>query len=45
MHDMLNAPGGLQKMTDFFVGLQVWGTPDHLSCGWPDMRPIDPRPR
>ena len=30
MHDMLNAPGGLEKMTEFFVGLQVWGTPDQV---------------
>lgn len=27
MYDRLNAPGGMERMTDFFVGLQVWGTP------------------
>ena len=30
MHDRLNAPGGMEKMTDFFLGLQVWGTPDQV---------------
>ncbi len=30
MHDMLNAPGGMEKMTEFFLGLQVWGTPDQV---------------
>jgi len=30
MYDMLMAPGGYEKMTDFFVGLQVWGTPDQV---------------
>jgi alkanesulfonate monooxygenase SsuD/methylene tetrahydromethanopterin reductase-like flavin-dependent oxidoreductase (luciferase family) len=27
MYDRLTAPGGAERMTDFFVGLQVWGTP------------------
>ena len=30
MYDLLNAPGGMEKMTDFFVDLQVWGTPDQV---------------
>jgi alkanesulfonate monooxygenase SsuD/methylene tetrahydromethanopterin reductase-like flavin-dependent oxidoreductase (luciferase family) len=27
MYDRLTAPGGMEKMTEFFLGLQVWGTP------------------
>lgn len=30
MYDRLTAPGGLQKMTDFYVGLQPWGTPEQV---------------
>ena len=30
MYDRLNAPGGMQKMTDFYVDLQIWGTPDQV---------------
>jgi alkanesulfonate monooxygenase SsuD/methylene tetrahydromethanopterin reductase-like flavin-dependent oxidoreductase (luciferase family) len=30
MYDRLNAPGGAEQMTDFFVGLQVWGTPQQV---------------
>ncbi len=30
MHDMLTAPGGMEKMTEFFLGLQVWGTPEQV---------------
>ncbi|MDH3299703.1 MAG: LLM class flavin-dependent oxidoreductase [Acidimicrobiia bacterium] len=30
MYDLLNAPGGKEKMADFFVDLQVWGTPDQV---------------
>jgi len=28
MQENVNAPGGVDKMTDFFLGLQVWGTPE-----------------
>ncbi len=27
MYDRLNKPGGMEKMIDFYVGLQPWGTP------------------
>jgi len=30
IHDMLTGPGGYQKMEDFFVDLQIWGTPDQV---------------
>ena len=30
MYDRLNAPGGMQKMMDFYVDLQIWGTPDQV---------------
>ena len=30
MFDRLNEPGGKDRMTDFFLGLQVWGTPDQV---------------
>ncbi len=30
MYDRLNAPGGKQKMTDFYADLQPWGTPDQV---------------
>jgi alkanesulfonate monooxygenase SsuD/methylene tetrahydromethanopterin reductase-like flavin-dependent oxidoreductase (luciferase family) len=30
MYDRLNQPDGLQKMTDFYVGLQPWGTPEQV---------------
>ena len=30
IHDMLTAPGGYQRMEDFFVDLQIWGTPDQV---------------
>jgi alkanesulfonate monooxygenase SsuD/methylene tetrahydromethanopterin reductase-like flavin-dependent oxidoreductase (luciferase family) len=28
MQAMANAPGGIEALTDFFVNLQVWGTPE-----------------
>ncbi len=28
MQDMANAPGGVDALVDFFLGLQVWGTPE-----------------
>lgn len=30
MYDLLNKPNGMERMTDFFVDLQVWGTPDQV---------------
>jgi alkanesulfonate monooxygenase SsuD/methylene tetrahydromethanopterin reductase-like flavin-dependent oxidoreductase (luciferase family) len=27
MYDRLTAPGGSEAMADFFIGLQIWGTP------------------
>ena len=30
MYDRLMAPGGMEKMTEFFVDLQVWGTPEQV---------------
>ncbi len=30
MYDRLNRPGGMEKMTDFYVSLQPWGTPDQV---------------
>ncbi len=30
MYDLLNRPNGMEKMTDFFVDLQVWGTPEQV---------------
>ena len=30
MYDRLMEPGGMQKMTDFFVGLQLHGTPEQV---------------
>ncbi len=30
MYDRLMAPGGMEAMTDFFVGLQLWGTPEQV---------------
>ncbi|MFT7653072.1 MAG: alkanesulfonate monooxygenase SsuD [Limisphaerales bacterium] len=30
MYDRLKAPGGMEKMTDFYVDLQIWGTPDQV---------------
>jgi len=30
MYDRLTAPGGLQKMTDFYCDLQPWGTPEQV---------------
>jgi len=31
MYDRLMAPGGMETMTEFFVGLQIWGTPDQVT--------------
>ncbi len=31
MYDRLNAPNGMEKMTDFYVGLQPWGTPEQVT--------------
>lgn len=28
MQEQASAPGGIDKMAEFFLGLQVWGTPD-----------------
>ncbi len=28
MQEMVSAPGGLDAMIEFFLGLQVWGTPE-----------------
>ena len=28
MQEMANAPGGVEALTEFFVNLQVWGTPE-----------------
>ena len=28
MQEMANAPGGVDAMTEFFLNLQVWGTPE-----------------
>ncbi len=30
MYDLLTEPGGRDRMADFFVNLQVWGTPDQV---------------
>jgi alkanesulfonate monooxygenase SsuD/methylene tetrahydromethanopterin reductase-like flavin-dependent oxidoreductase (luciferase family) len=30
MYDRLTSPGGAQKMADFYVGLQPWGTPEQV---------------
>jgi alkanesulfonate monooxygenase SsuD/methylene tetrahydromethanopterin reductase-like flavin-dependent oxidoreductase (luciferase family) len=30
MYDRLNAPGGSEAMADFFLGLQLWGTPEQV---------------
>ncbi|MDP1818658.1 MAG: LLM class flavin-dependent oxidoreductase [Acidimicrobiales bacterium] len=30
MYDRLAAPGGAEKMTDFYVSLQPWGTPEQV---------------
>ena len=30
MYDRLTAPGGQEKMTDFYIGLQPWGTPEQV---------------
>jgi hypothetical protein len=30
MYERLSAPGGMQKMSDFYIGLQPWGTPDQV---------------
>lgn len=30
MYDRLKAPGGLEMMTDFFIDLQLWGTPEQV---------------
>ena len=30
MYDRLTAPGGLEKMTEFYIGLQPWGTPEQV---------------
>ena len=27
MYDRLVAPGGAEAMAEFFIGLQIWGTP------------------
>jgi alkanesulfonate monooxygenase SsuD/methylene tetrahydromethanopterin reductase-like flavin-dependent oxidoreductase (luciferase family) len=28
MYDRLNEPGGMEKMSEFYIGLQPWGTPE-----------------
>ena len=30
MYDRLTAPGGPEKMTEFYIGLQPWGTPEQV---------------
>ncbi len=30
MYDRLTAPGGSEMMSDFYIGLQPWGTPDQV---------------
>ena len=30
MYDRLTEPGGKQRMLEFFLGLQVWGTPEQV---------------
>lgn len=30
MYDRLVAPGGQEKMTEFYIGLQPWGTPEQV---------------
>jgi alkanesulfonate monooxygenase SsuD/methylene tetrahydromethanopterin reductase-like flavin-dependent oxidoreductase (luciferase family) len=30
MYERLTAPGGMEKMTDFYVDLQPWGTPEQV---------------
>jgi alkanesulfonate monooxygenase SsuD/methylene tetrahydromethanopterin reductase-like flavin-dependent oxidoreductase (luciferase family) len=30
MYDRLTRPGGMERMTDFYVGLQPWGTPEQV---------------
>jgi alkanesulfonate monooxygenase SsuD/methylene tetrahydromethanopterin reductase-like flavin-dependent oxidoreductase (luciferase family) len=30
MYDRLNAPNGMERMTEFYVGLQPWGTPEQV---------------
>ena len=30
MYDRLNEPGGLEKMTEFYIGLQPFGTPEQV---------------
>ena len=30
MYDRLTAPGGEEKMTEFYIGLQPWGTPEQV---------------
>ncbi|HEY2833762.1 MAG TPA: LLM class flavin-dependent oxidoreductase [Sporichthyaceae bacterium] len=30
MYDRLTAPGGMERMTDFYIGLHAWGTPEQV---------------
>ena len=30
MYDRLNEPGGLERMTEFYIGLQPFGTPEQV---------------
>ncbi|MEL7158278.1 MAG: LLM class flavin-dependent oxidoreductase [Actinomycetota bacterium] len=30
LYDLITAPGGYERSTDFFVDLQVWGTPEQV---------------
>jgi alkanesulfonate monooxygenase SsuD/methylene tetrahydromethanopterin reductase-like flavin-dependent oxidoreductase (luciferase family) len=30
MYDRLTEPGGAERMTEFFLGIQVWGTPEQV---------------
>jgi alkanesulfonate monooxygenase SsuD/methylene tetrahydromethanopterin reductase-like flavin-dependent oxidoreductase (luciferase family) len=30
MYDRLQAPGGMDKMSEFYIGLQPWGTPEQV---------------
>ena len=30
MQEMASAPGGIDALTEFFIGLQIWGTPEQV---------------
>ena len=43
MYERLTAEGGMEAMTDFFVGLQLWGTPDQVTEKIVDLQDKTPR--